>query len=166
MFVAVLIYVDDVIIASDNNEIVADLKSFLGTKFKIKDLGPLMYFLGLEVARSKSGIYLCQQHYALELLRDTRKLGCKTVHTPLDPSSKLSQDEGDLLDDPTLYRRLIGQLIYLTITRPDLCFSVNKLSQFMAHPAPLTYKQHNIYSNTLKGQLDRVFSSPATLHSN
>lgn len=99
-----LIYVDDVIIATNDDDIVAYLKQFLATKFKLKDLGPLKYFLGLEIARNKSRISLCQRHYALEFLKDTRMLGCKLAQTPLDPSCKLSQEEGDLLADPTLYR--------------------------------------------------------------
>lgn len=105
---------------------------FLSSHFKLKDQGNLKYLLGLEVARSAKGISLSQRHYALQLPSDTGYLGCKTRKTPMDPNVKLSQ--GVLLDDPSLHRRMIGKLLYLTITRPDLSYSVNYLSQFLAKP--------------------------------
>ncbi|RVW55183.1 Retrovirus-related Pol polyprotein from transposon RE1 [Vitis vinifera] len=133
-FIALLVYVDDIVIASNDQENVDELKKFLNGYFKLKDLGNLKYFLGLEVGRSSKGISVSQRHYALQLLSDTGYLGCKTRKTPMDPNVKFSQDEGDLLDDPSIYRRMIGKLLYLTITRPDLSFSVNRLSQFLAKP--------------------------------
>ena len=133
-FIALLVYVDDIVITSNDQENVDELKKFLNGCFKLKDLGNLKYFLGLKVGRSSKGISVSQRHYALQLLSDTGYLGCKTRKTPMDPNVKFSQDEGDLLDDPSMYRRMIGKLLYLTITRPDLSFSVNRLSQFLAKP--------------------------------
>ena len=133
-FIALLVYIDDIVIASNNQENVDELKKFPSGCFKLKDLGNLKYFLGLEVDRSSKGIFVIQRHYALQLLSDMRYLGCKTRKTPMDPNVKLSQDEGDLLDDPSMYRRMIGKLLYLTITRLDLSFSINRLSQFLAKP--------------------------------
>lgn len=133
-FLAVLIYVDDILLASNNNDIVKDFKVFLSSRFRIKDLGPLKFFLGIEIARSKKGVHICQRHYALELLKETGTLGSKPRTTPLDPGLKLSKEYGDMLPDPTVYRKLIGKLIYLTITRPDITFAVNRLSQFMDKP--------------------------------
>lgn len=85
-FIALLVYVDDIVIASNNSKGVEDLKKFLDSQFKLTDLGDLKYFLGIEVAKSSKGISLSQRHYALELLSDIGYLGCKTRRTPLDPS--------------------------------------------------------------------------------
>ena len=133
-FIALLVYVDDIVIASNDQENVDELKKFPNGRFKLKDLGNLKYFLGLEVDRSSKGIFVIQRHYALQLLSNTGYLGYKTRKTPMDLNVKLSQDEGDLLDDPSTYRRMIGKLLYLIITRLDLSFSVNRLSQFLAAP--------------------------------
>lgn len=112
------------------------MKITLSQAFQIKDLGPLKYFLGLEIARSNKGISVCQRKYALDVLNDAGYLGCKPVSTPMDPTIQLSQDSsnGIPLPDATSYRVLIGKLLYLTITRPDIMFAVHKLSQFLSAP--------------------------------
>lgn len=133
-FVALLVYVDDIIITGPSEKILADLKTHLNTAFKLKDLGPLRYFLGLELARSSKGIHLSQRNYVLHLLEDTTFLASKPCNLPMDPNVKLQLDQGDLLQEPSVYRRLIGRLLYLTISRPDITFTVHKLSQFVAHP--------------------------------
>lgn len=110
------------------------MKLFLKNSFNLKDLGCLKYFLGLEISRSQHGIYLCQRHYTLQLLEDTGFLGGKPSSAPMDTRVVLSSSDGDLLPDASPYRRLIGRLLYLTISRPDITFAVHKLSQFVAHP--------------------------------
>ncbi|XP_061346313.1 uncharacterized mitochondrial protein AtMg00810-like [Gastrolobium bilobum] len=133
-FIAILVYVDDIIIASNNPHEVQALTYLLHNQFKLKNLGDLKYFLGLEVARSSKGISLCQRQYAFEILKDSGNLGSKPRTTPMDVGLKLSSTTCAPLPDPSVYRRLIGRLLYLTITRPDLSYAVNFLSQFMSSP--------------------------------
>ncbi|XP_019184653.1 PREDICTED: uncharacterized protein LOC109179610 [Ipomoea nil] len=136
-FVALLVYVDDIVIASANLKIIQEVKQQLSTNFQIKDLGPLKYFLGLEVARHSKGIAVCQKKYAIELLEDTGFTSAKPVYSPTVPSHKLSKDEGELLEDNNHYRRIIGKLLYLTVTRPDISFATQQLSQFLDKPTSL-----------------------------
>ncbi|XP_034197667.1 uncharacterized mitochondrial protein AtMg00810-like [Prunus dulcis] len=133
-FTVILLYVDDMIITGNDDDAIRDLKHFLGTCFKIKDLGPLKYFLGVEIARSKSGISFCQRKYTLDILEDAGLLGAKPTKIPMEANVALMPTGSDPLKDPTRYRRLVGRLIYLTITRPEITYAVNTLSQFMHEP--------------------------------
>ncbi|XP_076949068.1 uncharacterized protein LOC143621587 [Bidens hawaiensis] len=118
----------------DNTTGITELKQFLQTQFQVSDLGRLRYFLGIEVSRSPQGILLSQRKYVLDMLTECGLLGCKPVDTPMLPTKKLLPKEGDPMKDPERYRRLVGKLNYLTVTRPDISFSVSVLSQFMAEP--------------------------------
>jgi len=120
-----------VLIGNSIAEIIV-VKAHLHSRFHIKDLGPIKYFLGLEVSRSLDGLVLNQRKYCLDLISETGMLGCKPTPTPFDPSIKLHVDEGALLPNPSSFRRLIGRLLYLTNTRPDISFVVQQLSQFVS----------------------------------
>ena len=133
-FVAVLVYVDDMIIAGSNHFLVTQIQQYLHSQFHMKDLGTLRYFLGLEIAHSDLGIYISQRKYTLDLLREMNMLNAKPLQLPMSSHLKLSHYTGKKLQDPEVYRRLIGKLIYLTITRPDISFAVQVLSQFMHEP--------------------------------
>uniref|UniRef100_A0A2N9HRI1 Reverse transcriptase Ty1/copia-type domain-containing protein n=1 Tax=Fagus sylvatica TaxID=28930 RepID=A0A2N9HRI1_FAGSY len=132
--VILVVYVDDIVITGSDKEGIQILINHLSSSFLTKDLGKLRYFLGIEVARSKAGISLSQRKYTLDILQDTGYLGSKPVATPMEPNLKLMPDEGDFVDDPDTYRRLVGKLIYLTITRPDISYAVSIVSQFMTNP--------------------------------
>ena len=111
-----------------------DLKHFLGHQFEMKDLDHLNYFLGLEVSSSADGYYLTQAKYTSDLIyRDSITDG-KIVDTPIEYNYRLNSHDGEPLSDATLYRQLIGSLIYLTITCPDISYVVHIVSQFMAAP--------------------------------
>ncbi|XP_014499563.1 uncharacterized protein LOC106760666 [Vigna radiata var. radiata] len=116
------------------------IKTLLHNQFQIKDLGELKYFLGFEVARSKKGIHLCQRKYALDILEETGMLGCKPCSTPFLSNNNSLYKTEDYMNNPSDYQRLIGKLFYLPNTRPDLCFTVNLLSQFMQEPTKYHYQ--------------------------
>jgi len=99
-----------------------------------KDMGRPKYFLGIEIAHQKHSIFLSQRKYVLDLLEETGFLGCKPASTPMEANVDLWFDDSHPLDDPRRYRRLIGKLIYLTVTRPDITFTVGVLSRFMHEP--------------------------------
>ena len=131
-----LVYVDDIILTGNSESEIQDVINLLDQAFKINDLGNLKYFLGLEIARSSSGIHLCQRKYTLDILSDSGMLGCQPNVTPMDYSTKLQATAGIPLstEASSSYRRLIGRLIYLTNTRPDITYAVQQLSQYMSNP--------------------------------
>ena len=101
-FVAILVYVDDIIVAGPNPCTVSTVKDFLHTKFKLQDLGHLKFFLGLEIVRSAAGIVVCQRNYTLHFLEEFGFLASKPHYTPMNPRVALQKDGGELLIDPTL----------------------------------------------------------------
>ncbi|CAN1807703.1 Retrovirus-related Pol polyprotein from transposon TNT 1-94 [Linum perenne] len=129
-----LIYVDDIILTGSDDQGITTVRHTLGEHFYMKELGPLSYFLGLEITRHKDGVFLGQQKYISDLLEEARHADCKPCSTPIEQNVKYSKEEGALLDDPHHYRKLVGSLIYLTNTRPDLAYAVQIVSQFMASP--------------------------------
>jgi len=129
-----VVYVDDIVITSNDQEGIKDLKQHLFSNFQTKDLGQLRYFLGIEVAQSQEGIVISQRKYVLDILEETGMLDCKPVDTPMDPNVKLLHNQGDLYPDPGRYKRLVGKLNYLTMTRPDISFVVSVVSQFLNSP--------------------------------
>ena len=132
--VILLVYVDDIILASPSTAILSQIQQLLQSLFKLKVLGDLKYFLGLELAKSSRGICLSQRIYTLSLLEDTCFLDCKPASLPMEPNVHLNSSNGELLTNSSMYRQLIGRLMYLTISRPDITFAVTKLSQYMSQP--------------------------------
>ncbi|XP_015867116.2 uncharacterized mitochondrial protein AtMg00810-like [Ziziphus jujuba] len=130
----VLVYVDDIIITGNNTKLLNWFVTQLDNVFSLKDLGPLHFFLGIEVHRPHMGLHLSQTAYINELLRRTNMLDCKSNPSPTSTSAHLGASIGSPLSDVFLYRSTIGMLQYLTITRPEISFIVNKLSQFMQAP--------------------------------
>jgi len=104
--------------------------------FALKDLGDLHYFLGIEVRRDKEGLVLSQEKYAKDILSRVGMTKCKAMVTPLSSTEKLSRIKGEALglEDSTRYRSIVGALQYLTLTRPDLAYSVNNVCQFLHVP--------------------------------
>ncbi|CAN1188688.1 Retrovirus-related Pol polyprotein from transposon TNT 1-94 [Linum perenne] len=129
-----IVYVDDIIITGDDVEEIQNLKAQLATEFEIKDLGNLKYFLGMEVSRSANGIVISQRKYVLDLLKETGMLDCKPIDTPMEANKQLSKKEDIPSVDKGSYQRLVGRLIYLAHTRPDIAFAVSIVSQHMHNP--------------------------------
>jgi histone deacetylase 1/2 len=130
-----LVYVDDIIVLSSQSMAIDRLVLGLRQAFAVKDLGALHYFLGLEVARSSVSLRITQHKYAMDLLKRAGLLKCKPVTTPMSATTKLFQLDSPLLgsDDATDYRSIVVGLQYLTMTRPDISFSVNRVCQFIQH---------------------------------
>ncbi|KAH9686548.1 hypothetical protein KPL70_014403 [Citrus sinensis] len=131
--IVLIVYVDDIILTGDDLVEMDRLKQSLATDFEIKDLGALKYFLRMEVVHSKKGIVVSQRKYILDLLKETRMSGCKPVDTHVEYNLKLGEGEKALVD-PRRYQNLVGKLIYLSHTRPDIAFAVSIISRFMYHP--------------------------------
>jgi hypothetical protein len=131
---ALIIYVDDMIVTGNDPNEISSLQRYLASNFDMKQLGDLKYFLGIEVARSKHGIFLSQRKYVLDLLTETGMLGCKPIDTPIEQNHKNFHCADALSTDRGRYQRLVGKLIYLSHTRPDIAYAVNVVSQFMHDP--------------------------------
>ncbi|XP_060969457.1 uncharacterized mitochondrial protein AtMg00810-like [Cannabis sativa] len=158
----VLIYVDDIIITENK---AATLKSFidkLNNLFALKDLGPIHFFLGIEVHRDDTGLYLNQGKYVKELLTRIGMMHLKPCNTPMTVGKPLSKADGEPLANPSEYRSIIGGLQYLTHTRPDLSFAVNKLSQFLQSPTTVHWSAAKRVLRYLKGT---AYHGPHIKHS-
>ena len=129
-----LLYVDDIIITSPNPHHINSLVNALGRAFELRDLGPLSYFLGIQILPTSTGVSLNQSKYALDLLHKFDMDNAKPVKTPCCPSTRLTSSSGQLLSDPSSYHSMVGGLQYLTFTRPDLSYAVHQLCQFMQFP--------------------------------
>jgi histone deacetylase 1/2 len=132
----IFIYVDDIIIVSSSSSATDSLLQQLRHEFAVKDLGRLNYFLGIEVHHNSSGLVLLQRKYIRDLLLRTNMDTSKGVSTPMLPDDKLSLHGGDPLssEDDTRFRSVVGALQYLSLTRPDISFSVNRVCQFLSRP--------------------------------
>jgi hypothetical protein len=131
--VILLLYVDDLFLTG-NEKLITDCKKKLASEFEMKDLGQMHYFLGLEVWQNPGEICLSQGKYVVEILKRFGMMDCKSMTTPMTTNPKLLCDTSSEIVDATLYRQMIGSLMYLTNTRPDICFVVNTLSQYMVEP--------------------------------
>uniref|UniRef100_A0A2N9HAK4 Reverse transcriptase Ty1/copia-type domain-containing protein n=1 Tax=Fagus sylvatica TaxID=28930 RepID=A0A2N9HAK4_FAGSY len=162
--VYLLLYVDDIIITGNNPTAVSDIITQLSAAFELKDLGPLRYFLGLQIEYKKVGLFVHQHKYLTDLLHKFHMTECKAATTPIAPTPSLSTTTTDLLSDPTPYRSLVGALQYATFTRPDIAFAVNRVCQFMHQPSTLHFAAAKRILRYLKGTLDKgVLFQPGPL---
>ncbi|WVZ59326.1 hypothetical protein U9M48_009481 [Paspalum notatum var. saurae] len=155
-----LLYVDDMIITGDDPQFIAFVKARLSDQFLMSDLGSLRYFLGIEISSTPEGIYLSQEKYIQSLLDRASLTDHKTEETPMELNLHLSATDGELLDDPTRYRHIVGSLVYLGVTRPDISYSVHILSQFVSAPTQLHYSHLLRVLRYLRGTKSRRLFFP------
>ncbi|KAD2805166.1 hypothetical protein E3N88_38543 [Mikania micrantha] len=156
-----LVYVDDLIITGSQEAFITSFIHTLHKEFVVKDRGELNYFLGLEVTYTHDGLFLNQSKYTREILERAKMLEAKPVYTPLTTNISLTKD-GELYSDPTFYRSIVGALQYLTITRPDIAYAINQVSQFLQAPTTTHYQEVKRILRYLKGtlQFGITFSKP------
>jgi hypothetical protein len=152
----ILVYVDDIIILSSSSQATKKLLEQLSRVFAVKDLGALNYFLGIEVHHISSGLLLTQRKYIQDLLTRTNMENSKAAPTPMLPAEKLSLHDGTKLspEDTTRYRSVVGTLQYLSFTRPDISFSVNRVCQFLSAPTTSHWAAVKRILRYLNGTLD------------
>lgn len=136
-FILVLVYVDVIIGTISSSHQISNFIARLAGKLSLNDLGSLSYFLGVEVIPQPHGILLSQHKYILDIITRAKMSHCKPISTPINTSEPLTLKGGIPYQAPTDYRTLVGALQHLTLTRPNISFTVNKLSQFMCAPTTL-----------------------------
>lgn len=131
LLVILLLYVDNIIIIGCASQAINEVIHSLTQEFDNKDLGPLHYFLGIQIVHKKDGLFLSQDKYVTDLLTKYEMLMSKPCATPCLPYNRLLKDEGKPYNNPTLYRSLVGALRYLTFTKPDIAFEMHQVCQFI-----------------------------------
>lgn len=150
----VSLYVDDLIYTGDDEGMMSDFKASMMQAFDMTDLGMMKFFLVIEVMQQASGIFICQKKYATEVLRRFGMLVSRVVGSPIVPGSRLSKDEHGVVVDESFYKQVMGSLMYLTATRPDLMYSVSLVSRFMSKPTELHLQATKRILRYLKGTVD------------
>ncbi|CAL1375783.1 unnamed protein product [Linum trigynum] len=138
-FLMVCLYVDDLIYTGTSQRMIEEFKSAMMKEFEMTDLGLMKYFLGIQVKQSPGEIFISQEKYTEDMLKRFHMATCKPISTPMTLNEKLQRNDGAENVDGKLYRSLVGSLIYLTHTRPDICHSVSLISRFMNEPSKLHF---------------------------
>ena len=133
----VCLYVDDLIYTGNDRAMFENFKKSMMSEFEMSDLGMLHYFLGIEVVQSATGIFISQKKYVREILDRFQMKNCNSVNTPTEFGLKLNKDHEGKKVDGTLYKQIVGSLMYLTATRPDIMYSVSLISRYMENPTEM-----------------------------
>ena len=144
----VCLYFDDMIY---NGSLMLEyFRTIMKNKFEITDLGLMKYFLGLEVTQNDKGIFICQHKYATDILQRFIMDKCKPVETPIALGTNLTKNGDEAAVNNTLYKQMVGSLMYLIATRPDLMYDVNLISRFMESPKDSYWKVGKIILSLLE----------------
>ena len=159
-----LLCVDDILLTGSSIALVSTFIQLLSSEFGMKDLDQIHHFLSIEISQISNGPHLSQSHYVVTILERANMVDCKPMSTPLEAKTRTSSNNV-LLEDPSYFRGLVGALQYLTLTRPDLSYSVNNASQFMHAPIVVHLKMVRRILRYVKGtiDIDLHFTSNTTL---
>lgn len=133
-----LVYIDDIILTGNNPAAINEVVHGLSHSFPIQDMGQLSYFLGIEITHQGKDILLSQQKYILELLDRVNLSKAHPMPTPISTNANLALGDSPPLDDPVQYQRIVGAFQYVTLSRPDITYAINKFCQFMHSPLLIT----------------------------
>ncbi|KAM7516070.1 hypothetical protein LguiA_005653 [Lonicera macranthoides] len=150
----VSLYVDDLLVTGSSKELIDKFKEEMKDVFEMTDLGRMTFFLGLQVNQKKNEIFLCQHKYAKEILKKFNMEGCKPNATPMNQKEKFCSEDGAEKVDERLYRSLIGCLMYLTATRPDIMHAVSLLSRYMHCASEIHFQSAKRILRYVKGTID------------
>jgi hypothetical protein len=149
----VSLYVDDLIFTGNDGDMFRRFKESMKKEFDMTDLGKMRYFLGVEVVQNSDGIFMSQRKYAKEVLERGMK-HCNSAYNPIVPGCKLSKDGSGAVVDATMYKQMVGSLMYLTATRPDLMYSVCLISRYMEKPTEMHLQAVKKILRYLKGTME------------
>ncbi|BBN68957.1 transposable element gene [Prunus dulcis] len=147
----VCLYVDDLIFTGNNDYMFLEFKKSMMNEFDMSDLGRMCYFLGIEVKQTSNGVFIGQKKYAQEILERFQMLDCNPVNNPIVPGFKLTKDFGGERIDSTYYKKIVGSLMYLSATRPDMMYVISLLSRLMEAPTILHFQAAKRVLRYLKG---------------
>ncbi|XP_052479605.1 uncharacterized mitochondrial protein AtMg00810-like [Gossypium raimondii] len=150
----VCLYVDDLIFTGNDQIMFDKFKKSMMAEFDMLDLGRMHYFLGIEVAQSDTDIFISQRKYAQEILKRFQMANCNPVGTPVKTSLKLVKDDTGRDVDNTLYKKIVGSLMYLTATRPDITYAINLICRFMECPKEMHLQAVKRILRYLQGTTD------------
>nr|GEX68878.1 uncharacterized mitochondrial protein AtMg00810-like [Tanacetum cinerariifolium] len=148
----VQVYMDDIIFGSTNKSWCDEFEELMKNRFQMSSMGELTFFLGLRVKQKEDGIFISQDKYVAEILKKFDFLNVKTTSTPIETQKPLVKDEEAADVDVHLYRSMIGSLMYLTASRPDIMFAVCACSKFQVTPKTSHLQAVKRIFRYLKGQ--------------
>jgi len=145
------LYVDDLIVTGSNIQQVEEFKQKMMQFFEMTDLGLISFFLGMEIKQSKEEKFICQKKYVKEILKKFHMENCKPTTSPMNQKDKFSKEDGTARVDEEKFRSLIGYLLYLTATGPDILYARSLLSRFMHSPSEMHMRAAKIIMRYIKG---------------
>jgi len=150
----VSLYVDELIYTGNDGSMCDEFRRSMMTEFDMSDLGKMRYFLGVEVMQNSNGIFICQRKYAQEVLSRFGMENYNAVKNPIIPGTRLSRNDAGNKVNATLFKQVVGSLMYLTATRPDLMYGVSLISRFMSSPSETHWLAAKRILRYLKGTVE------------